>query len=161
KLFLSGCILRWITPESARYLLGEQEGPRLIDLCRGTVNVKETPRGYVVHDRIRDYCNRYLRRTEARYFSELSEKAAAYYCGDSGQHPHSFEDRKEAVFHLLRAESAGALARLKEEFDVNALLNRSAECEALIEVAVQAGFANDDWIKLFRASVLRQQERYM
>jgi tetratricopeptide (TPR) repeat protein len=156
-LFVAGCILRSVTAENARSLLGEKDGGVLLELCKATPNVKNSPRGYVVHDRIRDYCNRRLRSTERGLFRDLSEKAAIFYGNASSG---SFENITESIYHGLRADRVIGLQRLKEEFDVNALLNRSAECEELIDVAEQAGFKGDNWIELFRASVMRQKQHF-
>jgi tetratricopeptide (TPR) repeat protein len=161
SLFLAACVLRRITAECSRTVLGNGDTEAVLELFRHTPYVSETQYGYVVHDLIRDFCTRHLRLTQPKYFRQLHERAAAYYRGQGEPTARPFSNSLEVIHHLLHADPDAGLALLKDEFAFNSLLSRFNECDALVNEVVRVGFSgSEDWVKLFRASVLRQQERF-
>jgi tetratricopeptide (TPR) repeat protein/GTPase SAR1 family protein len=157
---LKGAILRYISSENARAIFGNETASQLLSLMRSLHFVSESPKGFVIHDQVRDYFNRYHLKHNPSRFVELSSRAADYYgeCADRGIR--RFESLTEELYHRVRSGGSAGLDRLRELFDSYSQMNEPQECEVLLATAQLAGLNDGNWSRFFRAVNLYQRAAF-
>jgi hypothetical protein len=122
--------------------------------------VKHVPQGYAIHDRVRDFMLRDLRRHQPKAYQLLHEEAISYYEARMGAYTEGSPDFIEWLYHELSAHPDSGFERLRKEFTNAALAIKPDYCEALIHIAEESNVENSLprlWLQYFHGSIRRQR----
>lgn len=133
---------------------------RTIDEMLNVRFIKHVPQGYAVHDRVRDFILRDMRRHEPRVYQHLHDEAAQYYETLVGSYTEGKPDFLELLYHRLSAQPETEFEQLRQHFTSAALAIKPDFSEAIVSVARESdvdGSLPLLWLRFFEGSVMRQR----
>lgn len=151
-------ILRWFNRELISELrVGDAQA---IDEMLANRFMKNMQYGYSVHDSVRDFILRDLRRQEPIVYQSLHAEAAEFYSAKIG--PYVERDRYflEWLYHILSADPENGFQVLRKHFTTASLAIDPSFCEAVIGVARESDVEENLprlWLKFFEGSISRQR----
>lgn len=122
--------------------------------------IRHVPYGYAVHDRVRDFILRDLRRHQPQAYRLLHEEAAEHFHARMGPYTDGNLDYLEWLYHELSAHPSEAFEQVRRDFTSAALAIKPDFCEALISVARESdvgGGLPRLWLRFFEGSIRRQR----
>lgn len=133
--------------------------PSTIDAMLKVRFIKHVPYGYAIHDRVRDFLLRDLRRQQPKSYQQFHEVAAEYYYERMGPYTDGNPDFLEWLYHQLSARPNEAFEHVRREFTRAALAIKPDFCEGLIGIASESntdGALPKLWLRFFEGSIRRQ-----
>lgn len=122
--------------------------------------VKHVEHGYALHDSVRDFILRDLRRQEPSTYRTLHVRAADHYRNQPGPFTEGGPRFLEWLYHTLSANGPDGFDQLRRYFTVAALAIRPDFCGAVIRVARESdvdGELPQLWLRFFEGAVSRQR----
>ncbi|MFB9387642.1 trypsin-like peptidase domain-containing protein [Pseudonocardia petroleophila] len=116
--------------------------------------------GYAVHDSVRDFILRDLRRQEPTLHASLHSSAAAFYAARRRLNVDDDQYFIEWLYHVLSSDPPEGFKSLRSFFSSAALAIKPELCESIIKVAYEADFEGalpESWIRFYEGSLYRQR----
>lgn len=153
-------LLRYVSHENAAATLGQAESVQLLSIIGTLPYVVEGAKGFVIHDRVRNYLDRHFRKHNPARYVTICLAAATYYGDCAARGVEVFESLTEELYHRVRANSNAGLECLRARFSEFSLLNQPQECETLVKTAILADLDAPVWIGLFQSIILYQRQEF-
>ena len=151
-------IYRWFNRETISWL-GFTDDHDMEDMLAIRF-MKYVQYGYALHDSIRDFVLRDLKRQEPETYRLLHNQAAEYYKARIGPHVEGNINFLEWLYHMLSADPLNGFNELKKYFTVAALAIKPDFCESVIGVARESdvdGNLPSSWLRFFEGAIKRQR----